>query len=271
MIKLRSYFKTAGSNVKNMSFGLHRPENFNYISLHRPEESNLGASANLYKEMADSYMLEVELNDNYVGNIQKLKLTNQNVLTWEDYWVDANSDKIVDPKIEHINLQKNELIHANLNLRRDELKSLNLEGNKSLRAIFIHSAPKLELLNISNCKSLEVFNFGENKSMKALLAKNCYMPSVVMERLLRDFHPVITSNSNTPFSMFRKNYETVLDLRGNVIDWGNRRIASKIRLLLCNNWLVLWDNPPPVSIVPPQMYSFFTTNLEESLIKDYYG
>ena len=40
---------------------------------------------------------------------------------------------------------------------------------------------------------------------------------------------------------------------------------------ICNNWLVLWDNPPPTSIIPPQMYTVFTTNLEESLIKEYYG
>jgi hypothetical protein len=140
-----------------------------------------------------------------------------------------------------------------------------------MRGVFITDAPNLEVLNISNCQALDVINLGNNKGIKALIAKNCNLSSTLQERLLRDFRPVQTSSSNRQFSMFRKTYETVLDLRGTEIDWGNRRIASKIRMLLCNNWLVLWDNPPPVSIIPPQMYAFFTTNLEESLIKEYYG
>lgn len=269
--KLRSYFKSSVSKVKTLSFGLKFEDNFNYLDIPDPSRSYINNSAKLHKEMHDSYVLDVEIDERYQDNIKELKLTNQSILTWEDYWLDTRNNSLIDPKIEHVNLQKNDLIHANFNLERKELKSLRLEGNRNLRALIISEAPKLEVLDISNCQSIEVINLGINGRIKALIAKNCNMTSQTQENLLRDFRPVVTSNSNTDFSLFRKKYETVIDLRGSEIDWGNRRIASKIRLLLCNNWLVLWDNPPPTSIVPPQMYSFFTSNLEDSLIRQYYA
>ena len=271
MKKLHSFFKVASKNAKMLSFGLKLPENFNYIDLSDQSSFYVNNSAKLYKQMMDSFLLEVSIDDRYTDIIKELKLTNQDILTWEDHWIDANSNQIIDPKIERINLQKNKLVHANFNLTRNRLKYINLEGNKNMRGVFIHDAPQLEVLNISNCQALDTINLGNNKSIKALIAKNCNLSSILQERLLRDFRPTYTASSNDKFSMFRKHYETVLDLRGSEIDWSNRRIASKIRMLLCNNWLVLWDNPPPVSIIPPQMYAFFTTNLEESLIKEYYG
>ena len=70
---------------------------------------------------------------------------------------------------------------------------------------------------------------------------------------------------------FRKKFSTLLDLTGNEINWGNRKIASKIRLLVSNNWLVLWDNPPPTSVIPIQMYAFFPTNIKDTEISQYYG
>lgn len=271
MEKLHSFFKVSSKDVKTLSFGLKSPENFNYFDMPNISKGYINNSAKLYKQMNNSFLLEVNIDKNYIGGFKELKLTNQEIITWEDHWIDPKSNTLIDPNIEHINLQKNQLIHANFNLTRENLKKINLEGNKNLRAIFIYDSPKLEVLNISNCQVLDVINLGNNRSIKALIAKNCNLSSLSQERLLRDFRPTYTASSNVKFSMFRKNYETILDLRGSNIDWGNRRVASKIRMLLCNNWLVLWDNPPPVSIIPPQMYAFFTTNLEESLIKEYYG
>jgi hypothetical protein len=139
-----------------------------------------------------------------------------------------------------------------------------------MQALFISESPNLEVLNISNCPGLEVINLGLNGGVKALLARNCAFTPQTLGRLLRDFRPVKTASSNVKFNLFRKNYETILDLRGTAIPWNDRRVASKIRLLLCNNWMVLWDNPPPQTIVPPHMYAFFTNSLEDSLIKEYY-
>lgn len=269
-IKMQTFFKTL-KGAKAMSFGEKSPGNFNYIDFGIQESAFSDNLALLLKQMNDSYLIDVKKDDRYTGNISELKLTNQGLLTWEDHWIDAQSGTLIDPKIERINLQKNNLIHANFNIPRSELERVNLEGNLNMRAVFIVNAPKLETLNVSNCPALEVINLGENRSIKALLARNCSLTPFAQESLLRDFTPVHTSTSNAKFEMFRKTYETLLDLRGSEIDWSNRRIASKIRLLLCNNWLVLWDNPPPVSIVPPHMYAFFTSNLEDSLIKDYYN
>lgn len=246
-----------------MSFGSKLPQNFNYVDF----GSGQDGQAALLKQMNDSYLLEVEAK----RPIIELKLTNQQILTWEDHWIDSDTNEIIDPMIGSINLQKNRLVHANFNIPRLGLKKLNLEGNSNLRAVFLTAAPSLEILDLSNCPGLEVINLGDNRSIKTLLARNCALNSVAQERLLRDFRPVFTSSSNVRANMFRKTYETLLDMRGTEIDWGNRRVASKIRLLLCNNWLVLWDNPPPASIIPPQMYAFFTNSLEDSLIKDYYS
>jgi hypothetical protein len=269
--KLHSFFKTT-KDARGMSFGEKAPTTFNYIDFKDAGKIYGGNRASLSKQMYNSYLLEIEIDKKYPSTIlPELKLTNLDILTWEDYWIDADSKQLVDPKIARLNLQKNSIIHANLNLPREELVYLNLEGNTNLQAVFIYSAPKLEVLNISNCPGVNVVNLGINKSIKALLARNCRLNSAAQERLLRDFTPTITSSSNTSFNMFRKQFETVVDMRGSEIDWGNRRVASKIRLLLCNNWMVLWDNPPPTSVVPPQMYSFFTNNLEDSLIKDYYS
>jgi hypothetical protein len=248
------------------SFGEKSPFNFNYLDVHNPLKSNVV----LQKQMNNSFELSVE-QDGVLGlMIKELKLTNQDIITWEDYWLDG-SLALADPLIERVDLQKNKLFHANFNLPRNELKYLNLEGNINLRAVLIYKAPKLEELNISNCKHLDVINLGSNENIKRLFAKNCNLSEIAQENLLRSLTPVKTSSSNTPFSMFRKTYETVLDLRGSEIYWGNRKIASKIRLLICNNWLVLWDNPPPSNIVPAQMYAFFPSTLPDSLIKDYYG
>jgi hypothetical protein len=268
--KFHTFFKTT-KNAKDLAFGIKEPKHFNYVDFRDAEKLYLANRVGLFKQMNDSFLLEIEIDKKYPGGLLPgLKLTNQKILTWEDHWIDANSKEMVDPRIVSINLQKNSLAHANFNLPRAELTHLNLEGNLNLQAVIITEAPKLETLNMSNCPALNVINLGLNKNLKALLAKNCQLPPLVQERLLRDFTPTKTSSSNSSFNMFRKQFDTLLDMRGSEIDWGNRRIASKIRLLLCNNWMVLWDNAPPASIVPPQMYTFFTNSLEDSLIKDYY-
>jgi hypothetical protein len=84
------------------------------------------------------------------------------------------------------------------------------------------------------------------------------MSTETLQQLLRDFTPTMTANANLRgVGAFRKTHNTLLDLRGNQIDWNNRKIASKIRLLLTNNWVVKWDNNPPTEIIPIQMYGFF--------------
>ena len=264
MKKLQSYFKVASKDAKMMSFGKKAPSMFNYIDFFDNESDAFKARTFITKQTNDSFVLDLEYDSKVVENIKELKLTNQEIITWEDYWIDE-SKSLVDPLIERINLQKNKLLHVNFNLPRQELRAINLESNIDLRAVMIHYVPNLEELNISNCTSIDVINLGFNRNIKRLFAKDCQLTEYAQQSLLGSLTPVQTSSSNATFSMFRKEYETVLDLRGSEIAWGNRKIASKIRLLLCNNWLVLWDNTPPTSIIPPQMYAFFPSSLKTSI------
>lgn len=270
MKQIHTFFKTSSGVNKTLSFGLAAPQNFNYVKFYQEFINN---KASMRRQFSDSFIIQIEFDKRHQPKeLEELKLTSANLMSWEDYWIDPQSNTLVDPLIQKINLQKNDLLHANFNLKREKLRHLNLEGNLAMKAVFVHDSPNLEVLNLSNCPALNVINLGNNKRIKALLARNCNMDSSTQERLLRDFAPSLTASSNVSgVSLFRKKYETILDLRGNDIDWGNPRIASKIRLLLCNNWLVLWDTPPPVSIIPVQMYAFFTNNLEDNLIKEYYG
>ncbi len=268
--RMQTFFKVVKGS-KTLSFGPRAAQNFNYVDFGMPSRSGEENLASLLKQMNDSYVIDIKKDYDNSREISEFKLTNQDVLTWEDHWIDPESGVLIDPEIKNLNLQKNRLVHANFNVSRAKLEKLNLEGNINMRAVFITDCPNLQVLDMSNCPALEIVNLGNNRSVKALLARNCNLPSFAQERLLRDFRPVHTSTSNREFSMFRKTYETLLDMRGSEIDWSNRRVASKVRMLLCNNWLVLWDNPPPASIVPPHMYAFFTNSLEDSLIKDYYS
>lgn len=208
------------------------------------------------KQLTDS--LEIVIERDGDGTIDTFKLTNQSLVTWDDYWLDTDKNTITDPLIEHMNLQRNRLIYVNINTPRLGLKTLNLEGNADLQHLYIHEAPLLEKLNVNGCVGLSYVSLGINKGIKELTARDCRMSESAMEQLLRDFTPVVTASANERgVGMFRKRHETVLDLRGNTVVWDNRRIASKIRLLLCNNWVVKWDENPPVDVVPPQMYAFF--------------
>jgi hypothetical protein len=136
MSTISTFFKATKAS-RQLDFGLKNTKNFNYFEIDREgTNSNLmNNMGNLFKQMEDSYRLDINLDDKYKGNIKELKLTNQNIFTWEDYWIDDRK-RLIDPKIENLNLQKNDLIHANFNLTREHLRSVNLEGNLDLEAVF---------------------------------------------------------------------------------------------------------------------------------------
>jgi hypothetical protein len=209
--------------------------------------------AAIRKQFTDSMEVEVEANGQ---NIENFKLTNQSLLTWDDHWVEG--DAMVDPRIININLQRNRLVYVNINLPRPSLQTLNLEGNTDLQHLYVHEAPNLQCLDISGCEGLRYISLGLNYSLREVIARDCKMSTETLRQLLRDFRPVYTASANVRgVGMFRKQYDTVLDLRGNDIDWGDRRIASKLRMLLTNNWVVKWDADPPPQIIPPSLYRFF--------------
>jgi len=229
-------------------------EYFNYVSGEKPI-----LRAMIRKQFTDSMEVEVEANGQ---DIENFKLTNQSLLTWDDHWVER--DAMVDPRIASLNLQRNRLVYVNINLPRPSLQTLNLEGNSGLQHLYIHEAPNLQRLDVSGCIGLQYISLGLNYSLREVIAKDCGMSTETLEQLLRDFRPVYTASANVRgIGTFRKKYETVLDLRGNNIDWENRKIASKLRLLLSNNWVVRWDADPPPQIVPPSLYRFFVESKVE--------
>lgn len=213
-------------------------------------------SASIRKQFTDS--VEIVIGSRQPSPVSEFKITNQSLITWDDYWLDAESNVTVDPQIRTLNLQRNRLVYVNINTPRLELTELNLEGNRDLIHLYVHEAPKLGRLDVSGCTSLEYVSLGVNRSIRELIARDCRMSESAMEQLLRDFTPTVCASANVRgIGAFRKQYSTVLDLRGNTVVWSNRRIASKIRLLLTNNWVVKWDNNPPADIIPPQLYGFF--------------
>jgi hypothetical protein len=246
MKTIQTFFKTEGQ-VNSLDFG--SGQEFNHIrgdSVYR---------AFLRKELVDSYRMDVEVTGE---NIDTLKLTNQQLLTWDDHWIDPQAGLCIDPLIRSVNLQRNSLVYANFSVPRAKLEELNLEGNGKLTHLYIHCTPELKKLNLSGCTSLQHISMGENKEIMELNAKDCNLSTSSLEQLLRDFRPTITSSANDRGAgMFRKTHSTLLDLRGNPIDWSNRKIASKIRMLLCNNWIVKWDVNPPTEVIPPALYAFY--------------
>ena len=214
--------------------------------------------ASVRKQLTDSLEIVIEKNAPGTNPIPEFKLTNQSLTTWDDHWISAERGVIVDPQILKLNLQRNRLVYVNINTPRLELSELNLEGNRELVHLYVHEAPKLTRLDISGCTSLGYVSLGVNRDIRELIAQDCRMTESVMEQLLRDFTPTICASANVRgVGAFRKQHNTVLDLRGNEVVWSNRRIASKIRMLLTNNWVVKWDNNPPADVVPPQLYGFF--------------
>lgn len=270
-MRISTHFLIEDKDIIILPFDKKQKSSFNYVYFSN-EDLVTDDEVFIYKQKNNSMGLSIEPTTS--NPIKELKLTNQGILTWDDLWLDDDSTYSVDPKIESINLQRNSLLYANFNLRRKFLKSINLEGNFNLRSFTATNLEALEVLNLNECVNLEVINLGVSKNIRVLSLKNCRFTELALERTLSSFAPRITASANIlPGSLppFRKRYETLLDLRGNDINWGNRRIASKIRLLITNNWLVLWDNPPPTSIIPIQMYAFFPKNIRETEIYQYYG
>lgn len=247
---IKGYFKVSGGGIKAIEFGADGEFNGTRCdSIYR---------SSLRRQLTDSFEINIEQRGKIHKEIKELKITNQSMLTWDDHWINPDSCKIIDPGINILDLRKNDLVYVNINTPRNYLRSLNISGNRNLRVLHLHECPALENLNLSGCRNLENISLGINRSLKTINARDCEMSSSAMEQLLRDFTPVITASANLKgVGVFRKQYSTLLDIRGNTVDWSNRRVASKIRLLLVNNWVVKWDNNPPTEVIPLQLYRFF--------------
>ena len=269
-MRIYTNFLLNSERTSFLPFNKVQNSSFNYVSF---KEKNIVSNdvVSLSKEKNNSAILAFTYDSRY--NIEELKLTNQEIKTWDDLWIESESGDSIDPRIEKMNLQRNSLIYVNMNLRREYLREINLEGNTTLKAFIASDAPRLQSLDLTDCTNLEVVELGLSKNIKRLSLKNCRLTDIGLEKILSSLIPTVCSTSNIIPGIlppFRKNISTLLDLRGNEITWSNRRVASKIRMLLTNNWAVLWDNPPPTSVIPIQMYAFFSNLISEAQINQYY-
>lgn len=186
----------------------------------------------------------IELNVEHPGT-EILKFSNSGVKYWDDFWIDSDSKESVDPLVEELVLDGSFNLNAvNIFFERSKLKHINLSACESLVVLAIPNAPLLEEVILDRCSSLSEVQFGFNKNIRHLSLENCNLREKTLERILSAYIP-------------SRNDNALLNLRGNIIPWGNRRIVSKIRMLLVNNIKVAWSNNPPESAIPVEMYSNF--------------
>ena len=188
--------------------------------------------------------------------IPELKFTNNPIKNWVDFWCESESDLPIDPLIEKMNLSNNpQLEIVSFGEERSALKTLNLSQNSKLNYLNVVGCNHLEHLDLSGCTNLHTLSLGMNKNIKEISLRGCNLPEDSLERVLSRYYPTSNQLEAHP----KKKMSSYIDLRGNYINWSNRKIASKIRMLLTNNILVLWDVNPPDFIIPLTAYKSLNT------------
>lgn len=206
------------------------PKKLNYFSI-KPDNYRNYISPDFFfkKNRYNSFALQLT-----PTLIDELKITNIKITDWDDIWQDKKGN-IIDPRIEKLDLSHNLLKNLSILDERKDLKELNISFNSPLVYLNVSNAPKLKKINISYCYSIEYINLSSSTELEDISINGCNCSEQCLESLLRNIKPKRVGR---------------LDLRGNKINWGNRNISSKIRLLLANNWKILWDSNPPDSIIP---------------------
>lgn len=210
-------------------------------------DSSIGRIDFQYKRNKD--FLQIVINN--IGDIEKLKLTNTGITLWEDNWIE--NGKLAFPKIKHLILNNSELLEdiSLINIGSD-VEILELNNCPNLKYVNVKSSNSLEEIYLNNNSSLSEVKFGLNPNLRIISLKNCNLNEETLESIISDIYPC---KSHIDFIFPGKiKYSSVLDLSGNFIPWSNYHISSKIRMLLANNFRVIWSNDPPSDIIPVQYY-----------------
>jgi hypothetical protein len=219
----------------------HLLDPFNYIKM----------SGGIFKfsyVSASILRIECEVGDHNF-EISELKLTNNPLRLWIDFW--QQSGLSFDPKIEKMNLSNNSRLElVSILESRPHLLSVDLSHNSSLSYVNLMGASNLSEIIMDGCPKLTKLTLGKLSKIQKLSFKNCNLREETLQDILGAYAPTITTVLQNKKSL----QTSYVDLRGNDINWANRRIASKIRMLLTNNILVLWDNNPPNEIIPISYY-----------------
>lgn len=220
-------------------------KNFNYALIENVGKYN-------FDTFLEKSYLKINLN---TGNLIELfKLTNTGIISWNDNWLgDNNLPARRDIKQYDFSSSSN-LRTINITHTNEKLKKITANNCPVLEYVNISKCQDLEYLSLDDCINLRSIRFGLNSTIRHLSLRNCSLSPVNLEDILRSFSPIFSGELTNRGNNIE--FKSILDLRGNSIDWANRNIASKIRLLLANNFSVLWDgNKPPTNIIPLQYYS----------------
>lgn len=208
----------------------NKPKTLNYFSVSdREYKKYINPDFFFSKSKYNSYQIQLPKTE-----LNELKLTNIKITDWDDVWQDY-SGNILDPKIKILNLSHNLIKNISILDPRDHLEELNLSFNSPLVYFNVSNSKNLKKLDLSYCTSIEYINISSSSNIEFISIKNCNCSEDCLESLLRNI---------TPHRVGK------LDITGNKINWNNRNISSKIRLLLANNWEIFWDFDPPDSIIP---------------------
>lgn len=215
---------------------------YTLLPLNYASRTNQFESSSLNVKNVSSRVIELTLEQT---PIKIFKFSNSGIKYWDDFWTEYPSNSEVDPLIENLSLESSFYLNAvNIFSNRESLKSINLSKCESLLYLSIPRAPQLEEVILDGCIGLDEVHFGFNKSIRHISLKDCDLKEKTIENILSEYIPT-------------KSDYSLLNLKGNIIPWGNRRIASKIRMLLFNNINVAWSNNPPEAVIPAEMYSNF--------------
>lgn len=207
-----------------------KPNTLNYFSVGKEEyKKNINPDFFIGRSKFNSFKIHIPKT-----KIDELKLTNSKITEWDDVWQDSKGD-IFDPRIRKLNLSHNLLKAICILDPRKDLEEVNLSFNPSLVYFNVCNSVNLKRLDLSYCSSIQYINCSSSTEIEFISLKNSNCSEQCLESLLRNIKPHKVGK---------------LDLTGNKINWNNRNIASKIRLLLANNWNVFWDFDPPDSIIP---------------------
>lgn len=248
MPKSLQLFVIVSSEIKTLGFP------FNYAklstSLARPDILNFNS--------VSSRVLKLSMTIPDDSTIDLLKFSNSGSVIWTDEWIDPELNVPVDPGIAEMNLTNSEYLESvNILGKRDSLKKLDLSGSRNLKHLSVSNGSSLKTLFLNNCDSLQAISLGYSRNLKYVSLSGCRLSEITLEQFLRTYYPVQNGVNLETYGRKRIQYDSYLDLRGNIIPWTNRRIASKIRLLLCNAVAVLWSNDPPENVIPIELYRSF--------------
>lgn len=231
----------------------HLLDPFNYLKFKQPSE---------YKfEYTSPSLIKISYDLDPLSNeVTELKFTNNPLRSWVDLWCERESNLPIDPKIQSMDISSSpDLELVSIIENRNFLTNLDLSYNPNLSYVNLSGCQMLTSLNLSGCVNLHKVNLGFIKNIRVLVCRNCDLSEPALESILSSYYPVY--NLLEPQPRDKKQVSSYLDLRGNFINWRNRRIASKIRMLVTNNILVLWDNNPPEEIIPLSYYRSLPTQL----------